>query len=62
MARQAQLVAWTLMVCGTLVLAADTAEQAAPELPVAGWHGGQVSLEDFKGQVTAVVFFDDSRG
>ena len=33
---------------------------AAPELPVAEWgRHGTVSLEDFRGQLTAVVFYDD---
>jgi hypothetical protein len=34
----------------------------APELPVAGWQAGSVGLEDFKGQTTAIVFFNDSNG
>ena len=35
--------------------------EAAPELPVAEWgRNGTVSLEDFRGQLTAVVFYDDN--
>ena len=34
--------------------------EAAPELPVAEWgRHGTISLEDFRGQLTAVVFYDD---
>ena len=29
---------------------------AAPELPVAEWTGTEVSLEDLRGQLVAVVF------
>lgn len=43
----------------TTVAKATTAE-AAPELPVAEWgRHGTISLEDFRGQLTAVVFYDD---
>ena len=35
--------------------------EAMPELPVAEWNkNGPVSLEDFRGQLTAVVFYDDN--
>jgi hypothetical protein len=35
--------------------------EAAPDLPVAEWgRNGTVSLEDFRGQLTAVVFYDDN--
>ncbi|HYF00203.1 MAG TPA: hypothetical protein VEJ18_14880 [Planctomycetota bacterium] len=34
--------------------------EAAPDLPVAEWgRHGTISLEDFRGQLTAVVFYDD---
>lgn len=37
------------------------AGEAMPELPVAEWNkNGPVSLEDFRGQLTAVVFYDDN--
>ena len=40
---------------------ASASGEAAPELPVAEWgKSGAVSLEDFRGQVTAVVFYDDN--
>ena len=47
------------VVCSVAIGATPSAEQVAPELPVAAWRGGSASLEDFKGQVTAVVFFND---
>jgi hypothetical protein len=35
--------------------------EAMPELPVAEWNKyGPVSLEDYRGQLTAVVFYDDN--
>lgn len=35
--------------------------EAMPDLPVAEWNkNGPVSLEDFRGQLTAVVFYDDN--
>lgn len=47
---------------GTTTTASGTAGGAAmPELPVAEWNkNGPVSLEDFRGQLTAVVFYDDN--
>jgi hypothetical protein len=42
------------------VLSAANAQQAAPDLPVAEWAKGTPSLEDFKGQVVALVFYDDN--
>lgn len=42
--------------------AALTAEELAPELPVAEWSEGRPTLEDFKGQPVVLVFFDDSSG
>ena len=39
----------------------SSAGEAMPELPVAEWNkNGPVSLEDFRGQLTAVVFYDDN--
>jgi hypothetical protein len=40
--------------------AASAQQQAAPDLPVAEWSKGAPSLEDFKGQVVALVFYDDN--
>ena len=54
------VVALAVGLAAALAQAGAPAETVAPELPVAGWHGGAVGLEDFKGQVTAVVFFNDS--
>ena len=43
-------------------VATTTAGTAAPELPVAEWgRQGTISLEDFRGQVTAVVWAPTSR-
>lgn len=40
---------------------ASSSAEAMPELPVAEWgRNGAVSLEDFRGQLTAVVFYDDN--
>ena len=39
---------------------AASAQQAAPDLPVAEWTKGAPCLEDFKGQVVALVFYDDN--
>ena len=36
------------------------AEEMAPSLPLVGLDGASVSLEDFRGQMTALVFFNDS--
>lgn len=45
----------------TKVSSGNAAGEAAPELPVAEWgRNGTVSLEDFRGQLTAVVFYDDN--
>ena len=42
-------------------VASSTSGEAMPELPVAEWgRNGAVSLEDFRGQLTAVVFYDDN--
>jgi len=48
------------VVCVALASAALAGEAAAPLLPVLSSNGGSVSLEDFKGQMTAVVFFNDA--
>ena len=64
MRKMAWVAAAAIVLCGTLASAgeaAKAAEQVAPELTVAGWLGSSVGLEDFKGQVTALVFFNDSR-
>jgi hypothetical protein len=46
---------------GTLLaVSAGAGEAAAPELPLAGWVGNALSLEDLKGQVVALVFYDDN--
>jgi hypothetical protein len=51
-----------LLLLGALVSPRSRGEEVAPELPVAGWQAGSVGLEDFKGQTTAIVFFNDSNG
>jgi hypothetical protein len=51
---------WALVLLGTLASPCLRAEEVAPELVVAGWQAGSVGLEDFKGQTTAIVFFNDS--
>ena len=56
------LVGWAAVLGGALAASTLGGEQVAPELPVAAWAGGSVGLEDFKGQTTAVVFFDDRTG
>lgn len=45
-----------------LLCAASGGEpQAMPDLPVAEWSGGSgACLEDFRGQVVALVFYDDN--
>jgi hypothetical protein len=35
------------------------AAEVAPDLPMAEWLKAPIALEDFKGQLTAVVFYDD---
>jgi len=61
------MAATVLTLCGALASAGEAPKadeptaQVAPELTVAAWLGSSVGLEDFKGQVTAVVFFNDSR-
>ena len=57
--RSAVLVGWSVAACCALAAPA-AAEQVAPALPVVAWHGPSANLEDFKGQVTALVFFTDS--
>jgi hypothetical protein len=45
----------------TTTSSGTAAGEAMPELPVAEWNNnGPVSLEDFRGQLTAVVFYDDN--
>ena len=45
----------------TKVSSGSGSGEAMPELPVAEWNrNGPVSLEDFRGQLTAVVFYDDN--
>ena len=45
----------------TKVTSSSGSGEAMPELPVAEWNkSGPVSLEDFRGQLTAVVFYDDN--
>jgi hypothetical protein len=44
---------------GAVLTTGAWCENASPELPIVEWTKGTVSLEDFKGQVTALVFFDD---
>lgn len=62
MRRAICLIAVMTVACGALAGTAPEAAKVAPELPVAGWLGGLVGLEDFRGQTTAVVFFNDSKG
>ena len=38
------------------------AEDIALELPVAEWSRPDMSLEDFKGQTTVLLFYDDGAG
>ncbi len=48
------------LVAGVLATAsAWAADGPAPELPVAGNSGSQVYLEDFRGLITVLCFFDD---
>ena len=52
-----------ITLCGSLWAAApDAAEKPYPVLPVAEWSGKPLSLEDCKGQILLVVFFNDSKG
>jgi len=44
-----------------LAVSAGAGEAAAPELPLAGWIGSAPNLEDLKGQVVALVFYDDNQ-
>jgi peroxiredoxin len=37
------------------------AEEVSPNLPVAAWKSAPVNLEDFKGQVVVLVFYNDSK-
>ena len=48
----------TALLASPALMAAD-AEQAYPVMPVAEWQNGPLQLEDFKGQIVAIVFFDD---
>ena len=59
---RAGLVGSIAVLCGLLAGPGLLAGEVAPELPVAAWQGGSVGLEDFRGQVTALVFFNDSSG
>lgn len=49
----------------SLAMATQTAfaEEVSPNLPVAAWkQGTPINLEDFKGQIVVLVFYNDSRG
>jgi len=48
-----------LLVAFGSALSAARSEDAAPDLPIAEWQKAPLTLEDFKGQVTALVFFND---
>lgn len=50
------------LLTGAVLTSSAWASNVTPELTVAEWTKGEVNLEDFKGQVAAVVFFDDSSG
>jgi hypothetical protein len=48
------------LMAGLLATAcAAAADNPAPELPVAGNTGGPVYLEDYRGLITVLGFFDD---
>ncbi len=48
------------LMAGMLATASATAaDQPAPELPVAGTTGGPVYLEDYRGLITVLLFFND---
>lgn len=50
-----------LMAGASLVASAASAgEKAAPEIALAGSTQGFVPLEDLKGQITVLCFYDDS--
>ena len=48
------------LVLGVAISTAARAESPARELPVAEWSRGETSLEDFKGQVAVLLFYDDA--
>jgi peroxiredoxin len=52
----------TAFVGAALLATSASAGNVTPELTVAEWTKGEISLEDFKGQVTVVVFFNDDSG
>ena len=60
MRRSAVLVGWAVAACCALAAPAVAGEEVAPALPVVAWYGPSANLEDFKGQMTALVFFNDS--
>jgi len=52
---------WGLAVLLAGALPAVAVAQESPDLPVAEWsRGASVALEDFRGQVTALIFYDDN--
>jgi len=50
------------LVMAVALSGAGRAEDASPELPVAEWSPAHVFLEDFKGQITVICFYNDSSG
>lgn len=60
--KKALIVGGAFLAVGFATAPLQAAEKPAPELPFIEWSQGQASLEDYKGLLTAIVFFDDSRG
>ena len=57
------------LIAGAAVLAValapcfvSAAETPAPEAPFVEWTEGRASLEDYRGLLTTIVFFDDRSG
>jgi peroxiredoxin len=61
MKRSAGTVGW-IAALGLVLSTSVQCEVAAPDLPVVEWTKGTLSLEDFKGQVTVLIFFNDASG
>jgi cytochrome oxidase Cu insertion factor (SCO1/SenC/PrrC family) len=48
------------LLLGVAASTVSFASEALPELPVAEWDGTPVSLEDLRGQLVVIVFYDDN--
>ena len=57
-----RLILGFVLICLVFYAGTAAAESASPILPVYQWLGKSVNLENLKGHLTVVVFFNDDDG